>query len=182
VSIALTPSTASVPAGLTVDLDAVATLSDGGTQDVTATAGWESSDSTGTIATVAPGGVVTAGLESGSPVTITALLGSASGTAEVTVTAPVLVSIAITPPGPSVTTGSSLQLHAGGTLSNQTSQDETTGASWSSSDETTAAFSTGTAGLITCGMTGQVTVTASIANPLSTTGGMLTATTTLTCQ
>ena len=74
--------TGTIPAvGLTSQFDALATLASGGTQDVTASAAWSSSDTT--IATVSSTGVVTA-VGSGQAV-ITASFSGVSGTDAITV-------------------------------------------------------------------------------------------------
>jgi hypothetical protein len=83
-----------------------------------------------------------------------------------------------------VSVGETLQFDASGTNSDGSpAPDQTSAVRWSTTDGTVAAFETsGTPGLLTCVMAGTVTVTASIADPQSTTGGQLTDTTTVQCM
>ncbi|NQU10664.1 fibronectin type III domain-containing protein [bacterium] len=82
VSIAVTPATASVAAGLTQQFTAMGTYADASTADLTATATWTSS--AGSVATVSSSGLGT-GVAVGSA-TITATSGAVSGSASLTVT------------------------------------------------------------------------------------------------
>lgn len=94
VSVAVTPTTASIPTNGVQAFVAVATFSDGSTRDVSATANWTTA--TAGVATVAPTTGVVTGVSSGSSA-ITASFGGKSSAATVTVTAASLVSISITP-------------------------------------------------------------------------------------
>jgi uncharacterized protein YjdB len=131
VSIAVTSPSASVAKGQTLQFTATGTYSDGSTQNITGQVGWTSSapgvasinTNTGLATGVAPGG----------PVTITATLGGAIGSAMLTVSPPALVSITITPPNPSVAAGLSSQLTATGNYSDGTTNDLTATAVWASS-------------------------------------------------
>jgi hypothetical protein len=182
VSISVQPNPLTIPLGLGQQLTAVALLTTGSTEDVTMSAVWTSSDTTGSVVTVSATGFVQTVAEIPGPVTITVTVNTIFGTAQVTVGAPVLVQISISPSDPTVTTGDTQQLSAPGTLSDLTLQDETASVTWFSPDTTTATFSDTTPGLVSCLMTGMVMVTATIPDPQSTTGGLLTATTTLTCD
>ena len=71
-----------------------------------------------------------------------------------------LLSIAVTPSGPTVATGKTLQLTATGSYSDGSSQDLTTQVTWQSSDPTKAAVST--TGLVTGQEYGSATVTATL--------------------
>jgi len=154
VSIAVTPPTSSVPAGLTQPLVATGTFSDMTTQDLTASASWTTSDAT--IASVA-GGVVTGEKVGGA--TITAGMLGVSGSATVSVTAAQLVSIAVTPPGPSIAAGLDLQFTATGTFTDASQLDLTSQVTWSS-DASAATISA--AGLAHGAAAGDATITAKL--------------------
>ena len=137
-SIAVTPGTASVAAGLTQPFKATGTYSDNSTQDLTATATWTSSNTA--VATISSGfakGVAA----NATAITITAAMSGVSGTAQLTVTAAVLQSIAVTPANATVPLGTLTQLTATGTYSDSSTQDLTTTAAWTSSDTTIATIS-----------------------------------------
>jgi uncharacterized protein YjdB len=82
VSIAITGGSASVATGGTLQLSAIATLSDGSVADVSASATWSSSDNT--VASVGASGLVT-GVAAGTA-QITATLNGVTGTLSMTVT------------------------------------------------------------------------------------------------
>jgi hypothetical protein len=91
-SIGITPATPSVPAGLTQQLHATGTYSDGSTDDLTTKVAWTSNATQ--FATVNSASGVATGAAIGSTV-ITATSGSVSGTATLAVTAAVPVSLAV---------------------------------------------------------------------------------------
>jgi trimeric autotransporter adhesin len=175
VSIAVTPGTASVAAGLPQGFTAMGTLSSGATQDVTATATWASSNTA--VATIVAGGsatTLTAGTAS-----ITATLSSVVGTAALTVTAPVLESIAVTPANSTVPVGTLTQFTATGTYSDKSTQDLTATAAWISSNAATATIaSTGLLTALTVNST-PITITAT-SGGVSGSTGLTVATPTLT--
>lgn len=136
-SIAVTPGTATIPNGTTQQFTATGTYSDGSTQNLTNTVTWSSSLTT--VATIAAGGLATgAGVGSS---TITAASGSISGTATLTVSQAVLVSIAVTPANSSFALGTTLQMTATGTYSDGSSLDLTQTASWSSANSSVVTVS-----------------------------------------
>ncbi len=173
-SIALSPAYPTVPAGLTTQLDAVGTWTDGTTQDVTSAARWTSS--TVGVATVSQG-LVTA-LTTGTT-TITATDPTTQVTQSVTLTATpgLLVSIAVTPANPSVPLGTTGQLVATATYTDGSTGIVTQSVTWlSSSTAVAVANAPGPAGEVTAltapgssvvsatdpasGISGQTTVTA----------------------
>jgi len=156
--VAVTPATASITAGATEQFTATATYSDGSTGNVTAAATWSSS-STAT-ATISTAGVAT-GVAAGST-TITATVSGTSGTAALTVTAKTVSSIAVTPPTPSVATGSTQQFTATATYSDGTTANVTTTATWASSN--TSIITVNASGLATAVASGSATITASVSN------------------
>lgn len=153
-SIAITGSSSSLPVGLTLQLTATATYSDGTVSNLT-TATWQSSNSA--VATVT-GGLVTA-VTTG-PVTIKATdsATNVSGTFQLTVTPPTLQSIAVTAASSSIYTGQTLQLTATGTLSDSSTTVLTSTATWNSLSPAVATVS---AGLVTGVAPGTAGITAS---------------------
>jgi hypothetical protein len=121
-SIAITPSPAKLARGTTGALRAVASFSDGTTQDVTTSAFWTTVDPG--IAEVAVGGgesgVVTA-LLPGTTMVRSAWQG-ASGMAPLEVTSATLSGIDVTPDGSFVSSGLTLQYQATGRFSDGTTQ------------------------------------------------------------
>jgi len=134
-SVAVTPISSTITAGLTANLSATATYTDATTTNVTNTATWSSAN-TG-IATVSAAGVVT-GVATGST-TITASMGGVpSPAATITVTAATLTGISIAPTTPSVAKGLTQQFTATGTFNNGTSGDVSGSVTWNSSVPTIA--------------------------------------------
>ena len=115
VSVAVSPDGASVASGLTLQLTATGTYTDGTTADLTSSATWSSSNGSAKVSN-APG---TQGLVMAGPVgvvTIAALAPATgvSGTAVMTATRAQLVLIELSPPGLSLPAGAERQLTATG--------------------------------------------------------------------
>ena len=163
-SVAVTPATASVPKGTTTQLTATASYSDGSTADVTSAATWSSDNTSAATVSNAAGtqGLVT-GLTEGSA-NVTATVGTTYGTSAVTVTAPVLSSLAVTPASTSVVAGRTTQLTATGTYSDGSTADVTESATWSSDTTAVATVSdtAGTKGLVRGVSSGSAQITAAI--------------------
>jgi trimeric autotransporter adhesin len=156
-SIAVTPTTASIGIQGTQAFQAVVTLSDGTTQDVTATATWASSKPA--AATIANGGLAT-GVSAGTT-TISAEAAGFTGDANLTVTQATLASIAVTPTNPSLGIGVNQTFTATGTFSDGTVSDVSSGATWASSDPAVASIDSGTH-IATSISTGQTTISAAV--------------------
>ena len=130
-SIAITPASPSAALGLTKQLTAIGTYSNGSTANITTQVQWSSSAAS--VATVNGSGLVSA-MAIGSS-TLTATLNSISSTTPFTVTPATLQSIGVVsvPLGQSsFALGLSLQLRAVGTYSDGTTQDLTSSTTWSS--------------------------------------------------
>jgi len=134
VSITVTPVNPSILRGASVQFTATGLYSDGSTQDITLSVVWSSSktavatiDSTGQASGV---GIGTA--------TIKAKLGAVSATTRLTVRAPALLSITVTPVAPSIRKGATQQFKATGTYSDGTTKNLTKEVNWSSSDPSVA--------------------------------------------
>jgi len=162
-SISVSPTSISFPAGTTRSFTAEGTFSDGTVFDLTGLADWTSSDpavvtisndvdTPGLATAVAPGETA-----------ITATFGAASATADVTVTEGAFSSLEITPVSPDLADGFSLQFTATASFSDNTSEDVTEQAVWSSSDQAVATVSNaaGEAGLARAERVGVTQITAS---------------------
>src|SRR5205807_1032134 len=124
---------------------------------------WTSS-ATG-VATISNSGLAT-GVVPGST-TVRAVSGSISGSATLTVTAPALVSIAVTPANPSVAAGLSQQFTATGSYTDNSTKDVTGSAAWSSSASGVATINS--AGLATGVAPGVTTIAASLGSTIGST-------------
>ena len=176
VSIELTPAGASVPAGIAKPYQATGIYSDGSHHDVTAAVTWNSSVSGIAAVSNAAGsnGLVNT-LATGSTV-VSATLNGISASTALTVTAPVLVSIAVTPSASSLPKGLTQQYIAAGTFSDGTHEDLTTSVAWTSSAPSAASIAPG--GLASANSLGSTTITATLGNvsgstPLSVTAATL---------
>ena len=159
-SIAVTPANSSIADGLTQQFTATGTYSDGSTQNITASVIWKSD--TPAVAVISPSGLAT-GVASGSA-NISATSGSTSGSTSLTVTPAQLVSIAITPAIPSIPLGTTQLFAATGTYTDNSIQDLTKTAHWSSSNPAVATISNsaGSFGLATSEGAGVTTIFASL--------------------
>ena len=155
VSIAITGN-GSLAAGASEPLYAQGTYTDGSTQLITSQVAWKSLDTS--IATISSTGMLTS-LKAGT-VTITASMGSVSGTGNVIVTAPAPLSITITPAVFSIASGQNKQLSAVGVYSDGTLQDVTSQVTWNSLSTTYATVDS--SGLVTGISAGSSTITATI--------------------
>jgi uncharacterized protein YjdB len=143
-------------AGSALQLSAVGTYSDESTATLTSQVTWRSSDNT--IATVSSSGLVS-GIKANT-VTITADLGSVSGSMAITVNSAPLTSIAVSSTSSSLNAGSSEQLTAQGTYADNSTADITSQVTWQSLDSTIATVSA--SGLATGVKAGAVTVKATL--------------------
>jgi uncharacterized protein YjdB len=156
VSIAVTPGWSSLAIGANEQLTATGTFSDGSTQNLTASAQWNSVDST--IASVGVHGS-TLGNAAGTS-TITASQGGVIGGAAVMVLPGPIASLQVIPNVASIGMGGSQQFLAIAHFKNGLTQDVTAGAAWSSLPSNVVSLSGGFAGAL---QPGSATVTASAA-------------------
>jgi plastocyanin len=156
------PTNPTVAAGLTDQFMAMGEFSDGSTTDLSTQVTW-ASDNTPvvTISNAAGSQGLATGVSQGNA-NISATLGTISGSAPFTVTAPVIQSIAVTPANPRLTGGSTEQFHATGTFSDHSTQDLTSQATWASANNAVATISNlaGTQGLATAIGAGTSNITA----------------------
>ena len=164
-SVSVTPSAVSIALGLTQQFIATATFTDGSQQPVAAS--WESS--TTTVATVDSSGLATSVGQGGTTIKATiqdpGTLQFFIDTAQLTVTAPDLVSVVINPPTASVAVGADVIFSATGNLTDGSSG-PLTSVTWTSSNTTIATVAgTGFDGLATgVSAGGPVTITATAQN------------------
>jgi trimeric autotransporter adhesin len=128
-AITIAPAGTSVPVNTAQQFTASGIYSDGSTRDITLLASWVSSATS--IATVTNTGLVQ-GIKAGS-VTISAGIGGIKQTATVTVTAPSISFISVSPDGLTLPIGINQQYIATATYMDGTSQDLVSGVSWNSS-------------------------------------------------
>jgi hypothetical protein len=129
VSIAVNPASATIALGTGQQYQAIATYTDGSTQDLTTSVSWSSSVSG--VATVSSTGAASS-LSTGT-VIISASYGGASAGAVLTVSAPIPVAVQITPTSSSIAYGAQQQFQAFLTYSNGSVQNATNLVSWTSS-------------------------------------------------
>jgi hypothetical protein len=154
ISIDVTPVNPTILKQGSQQFTASANYDDGTKINVTTISSWTSSDTT--VATIDWTGLA-AGKAAGSS-TITALFSGVSGSTTLTVADVPLVSLAVTPQGPSINKGATQQLTAMGTYANSTILDISTSVSWTSSAPAVATVDS--RGLVTGMAGGSAVITA----------------------
>jgi trimeric autotransporter adhesin len=175
VSLSVDPTNPSIALGLGRQFTATGIYSDTTTQNLTASATWNSSDpavatiSNSVASTAGPKGMATS-VATGAT-TITASLDGFTGTTLLTVTPATPVLLTITPADPSIALGTSRQFTATGIFSNATTLIVTASVAWYSSDAGVAQISNaaGSTGLATSVATGATTITAALSSISGTT-------------
>lgn len=138
VALAVVPGTASTPAGLTQDFSTVGTYSDGTTGPITSAISWVSGNvSVATVTT--PGATTTAtGVAQGEATvtasTVNSLGTTVSGSGTLTVTAPILTSLTVRPPNPTIALGTAQSFSTLGHFSDGSDGPITSTIGWTSSD------------------------------------------------
>jgi len=155
-SITVTPATAVLAPASTLGYTATGTFSDGTTQNISTAATWTSSAPA--VATVTNFGLVTG--QSAGTATITAQLGSVSGSAHLVVDAAPLTAVQVTPATATVAAQTGILFHATGVFADGSTQDLTNSASWTSSSPSVATVSNSTSGLATGVSPGKATISA----------------------
>lgn len=136
VSITINPGNPTLPVGLTRQMQAVGTYSDGSTQDITTAVTWASSATTvGTISNSSGSQGLISAIALGNS-TITATQGSIS--ASTTLRVKTLSTLVVTPNNSTIPKGGNLQLYAFGTFTDGSTQYLTTSVNWSSSSSAVA--------------------------------------------
>ncbi len=154
-SLQITPTNPSVAANTSVQLTATAIYSDNRHADVTSRVSWATSNIA--VATVGASDGKASGVATGTA-TISANLQGVTTTTTITVTRPSVMSIAVTPPVPSIAAGTSEQFIATGTFPDGTTQNLTTDITWTSSN--TAVATVSNSGLASAIGPGKATISA----------------------
>ncbi|TGL63534.1 beta strand repeat-containing protein [Leptospira sarikeiensis] len=163
-SIQVSPVNYSLPKGNTVNYTATGTYSDGTTLDLTTQVSWASSQTSRAVISNAAGNNGLATAVNTGATTISATLGSVSGSSTLTVTAALLVSISVSPTNPSIYITQTQNLVATGTYTDSSTQNITSSVTWSSSSTgiATISNSAGTNGQATAVAAGTTTITATL--------------------
>ncbi len=173
VSLAVTPALPSVSPGETQQFTATGTFADGSTQDLTKTVSWSCSNTAvATIATTGATGGLAQTLTAGTT-TITATSAGVSGSTVLTVSSAVITSIEVTPSPLILAKGTSGQLSAIATYSDDSTKDVSATASWTSSD--TAIATVNATGAATGVQAGSAMITATSAGVTGSTNVQVTA-------
>ncbi len=163
-SIAVTPVSASVAVGGTQQFVAMGTYSDGTQKDISAAATWTSNaPAVATISNAAGSNGLATAKAAGTTSISASFSGKTSNSAAMTVIPAVLMSMTLSPANPSMVMGTVVQFTAIGTLSDGTTTDLTSSATWTSSNQQVATVSdqVGSKGLATsAAVTGTSTITA----------------------
>ncbi len=174
VSLALSPLNPSISKGTFQQFAATGTYSDNSTEDLTTSATWTSSLTSVAAISNAAGSKGRATSAAVGQTTITAAIGGVSASTTLTVTTATLLSLAVSPANPDISLGLSQQFAATGTYTDNSTQDLTTSATWTSLFTSVATISNaaGTNGRAASVAAGATTITAAI--------GSVSASTTLT--
>ena len=154
VSIAVTPANGTIPEGETLPFQAKGTYSDGSKKNLTSSATWSSSDPY--VAMITAGGMAS-GWAMGTT-SISATVGSVTGTANLTVIPAAVVRLNITPATLFMSVGSSVQLQAIATLSDGSTRGMNANVAWSLQGAGVATVSS--AGVVTADQVGAATILA----------------------
>jgi uncharacterized protein YjdB len=162
-SITLSPAPASLPMGATLSFKASGLYAGGATRDVTADVTWSIDDATiATISNAAGLAGRATPLKPGST-TVRAALAGVTGSAALTVTAPSITSITVSPNPITLVRGVKTFATASASYSDGTTVDVTTTCTWSTASTTIANVSNGAGsqGLVTAVAVGTTTLTCS---------------------
>ena len=162
-SISVAPAASSIPVHTTQQFSATGSYADGSSSDLTALVTWKSSSTA--VATIDINGIVT-GVASGTS-TISASIGGVTGSTNLTVNAPTISSISITPVDLTLAIGINQQFTATATYSDGSTQDLASGVTWSSSSSSVASING--SGVATTAGAGQTTITATVGSVSDTT-------------
>ncbi|MGH9513707.1 MAG: beta strand repeat-containing protein [Terriglobales bacterium] len=159
-SIALNPSSATIPEQIIAPFTALGTFADNSQQDLTSVVTWTSSKaSAATVSNVAGFRGFVTGVAPGSS-TISAVFAGHAGTAPVAVTNATLISISIAPANPVITLGTGRTFTAMGIFSDGSAVNLSTQVAWSSSDVRVAVINAN--GQATSAGSGTTTITATL--------------------
>jgi DNA-binding beta-propeller fold protein YncE/urocanate hydratase len=165
VSIAVTPANQSIANGTSQQYIATGTYTDGSTQNLTSEVAWAASAPGVASISNASGSQGLASSAALGSTTITATLGTITGSTPLTVTAATLSSITVTPANATIIVGATQQFVATGHYTDGSAQVLTSAVTWSSSTaaDATVSNASGSNGLATGTVAGTVTITATAA-------------------
>lgn len=155
-AIAISPAASSIPVNTSQQFTATGTYSDGTSRDLTALVTWASSANG--VATIDVNGMA-AGVAAGTA-NISATLGAVTSSTTLTVNAPAIASIAVTPVGLTLGIGIHQQYTATAIYTDGSSQDLSSAVTWSSSAQSVATVDN--TGLATTVAAGTTTITATV--------------------
>ncbi len=161
VSISISPSNETIPKGVNQQFFATGTFSDGGKQNITSAVSWATSSSAVVVFTSSSNPGFATDIGKGTA-TITATAGSISGSTTLTLTAAVPTSLSVSPTDFALQTNGTEQLAAQLIYTDNSTQNVTQTATWSSSAPSVATVSNsaGSLGLVTGVAVGSATITA----------------------
>lgn len=159
-SVSVAPANTSLPKGTTQQFSASANYTDGSSADITRLVAWSSSNSGVVRISNITGSQGLANSAAAGTATISATYGSATASTNVTVTAPVATSLAVSPPDPLLPPGGTLQMSAVAKFTDGTTSDVTSSVTWTSSNASVATI--GSQGLATGIANGTATITATL--------------------
>jgi uncharacterized protein YjdB len=163
VTIEVTPTEPSIANGTSQQFTATGTYTDNTTQNITTQVTWGSDDTDVATVSNADGseGLATSQGEGVAPITATS--GTVSGSSDLSVTAAVVTSVSVSPSNRVAADGTRVQYTATATFSDNSTQDVTTAAAWSTNDADVATIETtgeGAPGLATAVDPGSASITA----------------------
>lgn len=159
ISIVVTPATPSIAVNTSEQFFATGTYSDNSTQNITSQVTWASTNTgVATVSTTAPTKGLVSAVSAGTT-TISASLGSVTGSTQLTVTSATVTQITVSAASSTLTLGLSQQYTASGNFSDGSTQDLTGVVQWHSSNSNVA--STTVSGFVTARTLGTVTISAS---------------------
>ncbi len=169
-SIAITPAAPAVALGTTQQFTATGTYSDNSTQNLTTQVTWDSATtSVAMFSNVAGSNGLASSVTAGTS-SVTAVMGQVtSAPVTLTVSAATLLSLVVTPPTPRIALGTTQQLTATGTYSDNSTQNLTTQVTWASATSSVATISNiaGSNGLASSATAGTSSVTAAMGHVTS---------------
>ena len=154
-TLSVTPASVSIILGQTQALTAMATYNDNSTANVTNSVTWSSSDNA--VAMVSTNGIVSSVAVGNA--TITASLSGLNASSDITVKAKVLESLIVEPTTVSIDQGETLDLIATATYDDNSTDNVTDSATWSSNDATVATVDSS---VVTGVSSGEAIITASL--------------------
>lgn len=162
-SIEITPANPSIAKSSVMQFTATGIYSDSTTTDITNLITWSSSDTSVAVISNSTSSAGLAAAQTAGTAVISASLLGVTGTAKLTVTNATLASLSVVPAQPILAVGNDIQFEAQGMYSDNSTEDNTSGVTWSSSNTAVATISNapGTIGHMSSLSSGTTVITAS---------------------